>query len=310
VIIAITGGTGFIGKHLIARHVARGDQVRYLTRQTPTKVIDGASAMVGNLTASVDELRPFVQGVDVLYHCAAELHDATRMYNTNVLGTQNLLAAAHGEVKRWVQLSSIGVYGNNPAQDVNEDTIIKPMNAYEVSKAAADELVYSAFAVQHLQGVILRPSNVYGIDMPNQSLFQLIRMIERGLFFFIGQRGAIANYIQRENVIDALVLCGTATLPANGRTYIISDFCTLEEFVDIIAVALKIPSPKKRLPESLVRLVARLADYLPNFPLRSSRVDALTNRHVYRTERIESELAYQHKISMTEGISELVRYAK
>ena len=309
-IVAVTGGTGFIGKHLIARHIARGDQVRYLTRQVPATVIVGASVVVGDLTASVDELRPFIQGVDVLYHCAAELHDMTLMYKTNVLGTQNLLTAAIGEIKRWVQLSSTGVYGNKPAQDVNEDTIINPMNPYEVSKAAADELVYNAMVAQQLSGVILRPSNVYGIDMPNQSLFQLINMIKRGLFFFIGEKGAIANYIQVENVIDALLLCGTATLPSNARTYIVSDFRTLEDFVAIIATELDIFYPKKRLPESLVRLIANLGLYLPRFPLRSSRVDALTHQHRYQTARIEAELDYQHNVSMEEGISELVRHAK
>jgi nucleoside-diphosphate-sugar epimerase len=310
VIIAVTGGTGFIGRHLIARHLARGDEVRYLTRHTPEKVIAGACAVIGDLTSSIDELRPFVQDVDVLYHCAAELHDATKMQQTNVLGTQNLLTAASGTVKRWVQLSSTGVYGSKPAHDVNEDTALNPMNAYEVSKAAADELVYTAMNEQGLQGVVLRPSNIYGVNMPNQSLFQLINMIKRGLFFFIGARGAMVNYIHVENVIDALVLCGTATLPANGRTYIVSDVCTLEEFVAIIAAALGVPCPKKRLPELLVRSVARLADTLPRFPLRSSRVDALTYRHRYKTERIEAELGYRHTISMSEGISELVGYGK
>jgi nucleoside-diphosphate-sugar epimerase len=309
VIIAVTGGTGFIGKHLITRHIACGDQVRYLTRHAPEKVIAGATAVVGDLTV-MNSLLPLVQGVDVLYHCAAELHDATKMHETNVLGTQNLLTAASGEVKRWVQLSSTGVYGSKPTHDVNEESAIQAMNAYEVSKAAADELVYTAMNEQQLQGVVLRPSNVYGVDMPNQSLFQLINMIKRGLFFFIGERGAKVNYIHVDNVIDALVLCGTAILPANGRTYIVSDYCTIEEFVAIIAAALGIPCPQKRFPESLIRLVARLADYLPRFPLRSSRVDALTYKHHYKTERIEAELGYRHNISMSEGISELVRYGQ
>lgn len=308
-IIAITGGTGFIGRHLIARHVARGDEVRYLTRHTPEKVIAGATAVIGDLSV-IDSLLPLVRGVDVLYHCAAELNDVTKMRDTNVVGTHLLLTAANGQVKRWVQLSSTGVYGSKPTQDVNENTPINPMNAYEISKAAADELVYTAMNEQRLHGVVLRPSNVYGVDMPNQSLFQLVNMIKRGLFFFIGGRGAMVNYIHIDNVIDALVLCGTATLPANGQTYIVSDDCTLEEFVAIITTALGVPCPKKRLPETLVRLVARLADYLPRFPLRLSRVDALTYRHRYQTNKIESELGYRHTISMSAGLSELVRYAK
>jgi nucleoside-diphosphate-sugar epimerase len=237
------------------------------------------------------------------------------MHKTNVLGTQNLLTAV-GRVSdsltrlRWVQLSSTGVYGSKPTHNVDEDTALNPMNPYEVSKAAADDLVYAAMATQQLQGVLLRPSNVYGVDMPNQSLFQLINMIKRGWFFFIGQRGAMVNYIQVDNVVDALVLCGTATLPANGQTYIVSDCCTLKSLVDMIAAALGMPAPKKRLPEALVRLVARVGDFLPRFPLRSSRVDALTYQHVYKTDKIESELGYRHTISMTAGISELVRYAK
>jgi len=309
VIVAITGGTGFIGRHLITRHIARGDEVRYLTRKASVPAIEGATAIIGDLGV-VDSLRPLVQGADVLYHCAAELHNAERMHDANVSGTKNLLTAAQGEVKRWVQLSSTGVYGSKPVHDVNEDTPINPVNAYELSKAAADELVYQAMTEGWLQGVILRPSNVYGVDMPNQSLFQLINMIRRGWFFFIGEKGAIANYIHVENVVDALILCGTATLPANARTYIVSDFRRLEDFVAIIAGALTVHCPSKRMPESFVRLIARLADYLPRFPLSSSRVNALTYRYHYQTSKIESELGYQQQISMEAGISELVRSTK
>lgn len=309
-IVAITGGTGFIGKHLIARHVARGDQVRYLTRRKTAEDIRGAIAHIGNLSSSIGELRQFVRGADVLYHCAAELRNETDMHNTNVLGTANLLAAATGEAGRWVQLSSTGVYGSGLRGDINEDTEINPVNAYERSKAASDDLVCAAAKTQNLPCVVLRPSNVYGTDMPNQSLFQLIRMIDRGMFFFIGKRGAVANYIHVENVVDALVLCGTAGLPGNGRAYIVSDHRTLEDFVGIITTALEKNTPQKRLPESLVRAAVALAGLIPKFPLKPSRVDALTNRTVYRADRIGSELGYRNKISMEEGIGELTRYWK
>lgn len=311
VIVAITGGTGFIGRHLIARHLARGDEVRFLTRQNPKLAMAGAIPVIGDLTTLTPDVGfRLLRNADVLYHCAAELRDTRLMRDTNVLGTQTLLSMAIGKVSRWVQLSSTGVYGNKPARNVNESTIINPNNDYEASKAAADELVYSAMTRQELQGVVLRPSNVYGVDMPNQSLFQLITMIRRGWFFFIGQPGAMVNYISVDNVIDALVLCGTAPLPSNGRTYIVSDSCSLETLVSIIATALGVPAPAKRLPESLIRVLARLGDYLPPFPLRTSRVDALTSRHVYLADLIKSELAYRHSVSMAAGIGELVCHAK
>ena len=309
-IVAITGGTGFIGKHLLARHVARGDQVRYLTRRGAAKDTRGASAHIGDLGRSVDELRRFVRGAEVLYHCAAELRDEVEMHNTNVLGTANLLAAASGEIGRWVQLSSTGVYGSELHGDINEGAEINPVNAYERSKATSDKLVCAAAEKQNLPCVVLRPSNVYGTDMPNQSLFQLIKMIDSGMFFFIGKHGAVANYIQVENVVDALVLCGTGGLPFNGRAYIVSDHRTLEDFVGAIAAALGKKAPQKRLPESLVRAAVALAGSIPKFPLKPSRVDALTNRTVYRADRIGRELGYKNKISLEEGIGDLTRYWK
>ncbi|MFA5370482.1 MAG: NAD-dependent epimerase/dehydratase family protein [Sideroxydans sp.] len=307
--VAITGGTGFIGRHLVARHVALGDRVRYLTRRMPTEEIPGVGAHVGDLN-SPETLRHFVQGVDVLYHCAAELRDANEMEKANVAGTANLLEAAVGKIGRWVQLSSTGLYGNVRRGEVCEESDIKPGNPYEWSKAAADVLVLEAAGKQNLSCVLLQPSNVYGADMPNQSLFHLISMIDKGLFFFIGPCGAMANYIHVENVVDALLSCANATLPANGRSYIVSDYCSLEEFTGIIAVHLGKQAPHMRLPELPVRMLAKACGWMPGFPLSTSRVDALTGRTIYRTDRIESELGHHNNISLETGMGELVGYWK
>ena len=309
-IVAITGGTGFIGRHLIARHCERGDQVRYLTRTQPSVEIPGAMAIVGNLTSPVDGLRRFASGADVLYHCAAELRDETEMQSTNVSGTENLFAATGGQIGRWVQLSSTGVYGRKMSGDIDEHTTCNPANPYEISKAASDRILQDAALQQNLPHVVLRPSNVYGTDMPNQSLFQLIKMIDRGLFFFIGKPGAVANYVHVENVVDALLLCATARLPANGRTYVVSDHRPLEDFVRTIAGALAKPPPRFRMPEPLIRAVSKIAGGIPGFPLTLSRVEALTGRAIYRTDRIHTELGYENRISMEAGIGELASFWK
>lgn len=309
-IVAITGGTGFIGRHLIARHCARGDQVRFLTRHPPHEQIAGATAHIGDLCASPDDLRRFAGGADVLYHCAAELHREAEMSKTNVQGTANLLAAAGDNLGRWIQLSSTGVYGSRSSGDVDEDTEVMPANAYETTKSAADALLFDAAMHRNFPCVVVRPSNVYGTDMPNQSLFHLIRMIDRGLFFFIGRPGAVANYVAVENVIDALELCATAKLPENGRSYIVSDHRTIEELVRVFATALGKNAPRHRLPEALVRAVARVGSIASGFPLTPSRVDALTNRTIFRINRITTELGYKNRISMESGMSELARHWK
>lgn len=305
-VVAITGGTGFIGRHLAARHVALGDEVRYLTRSADAPTLPGAIRHVGDLGGPEDALKRFVHGVDVLYHCAAELQDASRMEETNVAGTRKLLHVARGEIGRWVQLSSTGVYGVQRGGEVDEDIALCPGNAYERSKATADALVLDAAVGAGLPCVLLRPSNVYGADMSNRSLFQLIRMIDKGLFFFIGPRGAMANYIHVENVVDALLACGQAVLPQNGRAYIVSDHCTLEAFVDIIAAQLGRRAPTMRLPLPLARAAANLLGRVPGFPLKPTRVAALTDRTVYRTGRIVRELGHHNRITLEQGLGELV----
>lgn len=304
-VVAITGGTGFIGRHLVARHVACGDTVRYLTRCKVSKTIAGAIAYVGDLCAP-ETLRDFVRDADVLYHCAAELYDMARMRETNVNGTVNLIDAAAGEVGRWVQLSSTGVYGVVQTGDVRESSPVRPGNPYECSKADADALLQEAARTRGLSCVLLRPSNVYGVDMPNQSLFQLIRMIDKGLFFFIGPRGAVANYIHVENVVDALKLCAEAELRANASAYIVSDHCPLEVFVGSIAAQLGRRAPVLRLPLPLARAAASMFGKVPGFPLKPSRVAALSSRACYQSERIELDLGYCHRVSVESGLEELV----
>ena len=216
-----------------------------------------------------------------------------------------MLTAAQGEVGLWVQLSSTGVYGPVRSGVVVEGRTLAPANPYERSKAAADVLVQAA-AGTGLNCVLLRPSNIYGPDMPNQSMFQLIRMVDMGLFCHIGSDGAVANYIHVSNVVDALVLCAGRALPESGRAYIVSDSCPMEQFVGFIAGALGRKAPRRRLPEWPVRMIALLGGSLPGFPLRESRVDALTNAVRYDSSRIEHELGHRNRVSLQEGVVQLV----
>lgn len=303
-IVAITGGTGFIGRKLVVRHLALGHEVRVLTRRK--EVTPGVKLCPGDLSAT-DLLRSFANGADILYHCAGEIRDETRMHAVHVAGTQHLIDAASGRIGRWVQLSSVGAYGRQRQGVVTEQTKTRPLGIYEVTKVLSDELVSAASHGGAFEHAILRPSNVYGAEMSNQSLFGLINMIGCGRFFFIGAPGASANYIHVDNVVAALMLCGTQR-QANNRLFNLSDHRTLETFVAVIADALGRPAPRFRLPEWSVRLPTKLLGSIPGFPLTQSRVDALLGRAIYCTSRVEQELGYWHAVSMEDGLRELVRY--
>jgi nucleoside-diphosphate-sugar epimerase len=308
VIAAVTGGTGFIGGRLVAHLLSRGHAVRVLSRRPAgaSGLPEGAAFVPGDLTSESCDLRPLVDGVDVLFHCAGEIADPARMRDLHVGGTERLVAAASRIVGRWVQLSSTGAYGLVRRGVVAEESAERPANPYEVTKAESDRLVTRAAERGSFAAAILRPSIVYGPTMPNQSLRQLVRMIEKGLFFFVGPPGASANYIHVDNVVDALLRCATRP-EAAGRTYILSDRRTMEELVAIVATEAGRAPPRLRLPEAPVRALASLLGRVRGFPLTAPRVDALTGRAVYSTARIERELGYAHTVPFEDGMRQMVR---
>lgn len=300
-VVAITGGTGFIGRHLAALHVQRGDAVRILSRRALPRDMSemGVAGYLGELPKTVPA--GFAKNADVLYHCAAEIGDASRCWAVNADGTSRLLQQAEG-VGRWVQLSSVGVYGPKRSGMVTEDSPTHPDNAYERSKAEGDSRVIAQARASGLNYAILRPSNVFGPDMPNRSLRQLAEAIRRRAFCFVGAPGASANFIFVDNVVDALYLCATHPR-AVQRIYNLSDSRTMEDFVAAIAANLRVPPPRLRLPAAPLRLLAAVAQYVPGSILTPGRIDALSSRVAYPADRIARELGYRHLVSMEDGLA-------
>jgi nucleoside-diphosphate-sugar epimerase len=306
-IAAVTGASGFVGRALVRALLERGDAVRVLTRD-PARAAGLPRAVeihVGDLASDAGAPIDFVDGADALYHLAGEIARPSAMRRLHVDGTRALAAAAARRVGRWVQLSSAGVYGPVREGVVDETRALDPRGEYELTKAASERIAREAADAGAFDCAVLRPTIIFGPGMPNRSLDGLFSVVARGLFFHPGPPGASANYVYVDNVADALVACATAPAARRG-VYNLSDFLTMEAFVEAIAAALGAPAPRRRLPETPVRWLARAAGRLPGFPLTESRVDALTSRARYSTARIERELGYAHRVSLREGVGRAV----
>ena len=136
-LVAVTGGTGFIGRRLVGRLIAEGHSVRVLTRRIPANSdkLAPIEYYQGDLTSDQVNLEQLLSGVEVLYHCAAEINDSEKMHATNVGGTINLARAAKKTIRHWVQLSTVDEYGTHVHGVITEKkTPISPVNAYEKVK--------------------------------------------------------------------------------------------------------------------------------------------------------------------------------
>jgi nucleoside-diphosphate-sugar epimerase len=161
--LAITGGTGFVGSHVIDAALAAGHEVRALTRrEQPPR--DGLEWVSGDL-ADRDAIHRLVRDTDAIIHVAGVTNalDAAGFEAGNVAGTLAMLAAATaGGARRFVHVSSLA------AREPN-------LSLYGASKARAEELVESS----GLDWAIVRPPAVYGPG--DKETLELFKMAKRGV---------------------------------------------------------------------------------------------------------------------------------
>jgi len=306
-IMLVTGASGFIGTAFLKQAVDKNLHVRVLSRNPEHWLAqDGVEIVRGDLANTVDWAAA-VQGVDVVVHAAAEIKDPALMPAVNVLGPERLLhAAVNAGVKRWVQLSSVGSYGQVRSGLISEDWPDNPYDPYEVSKTDFDEILKQAAQDHGIEICIVRPSNVYGPGMRNKSIQQMLSKIRKNLFVFIGPEGASANYVHVQDVVQALDLCVSHPKAAN-QTYIVSAWATMEEMVSCLAEGVGLMPPSRRIPLPVATLFAKTMQWWPRSPLTLNRIQAMSLRSRYSTEKIENELGWKLTVPVKEGMREFAR---
>jgi nucleoside-diphosphate-sugar epimerase len=314
--VFITGGSGFIGRRLVNALNRQGHAISVLSRSSNRMFLPGIQVVKGDLTSESCPLEQILEGCDLVFHCAGEIHDVAAMKLLHADGTQRLLKAVNKEATKsgktihWVQLSSVGTYGPpleaaNTERVVTEDMPTRPHGEYEVTKTLSDELVIHTSESRLMTYSIVRPSTVFSVDMSNESLRSLGLMVRKGLFFYIGRPGAVVTYVHVDDVVEVLLRCGTDHR-AKGEIFNISNDCLLEEMVEGIASALGVKPPRLRLPESFVRVASRVTAKIPRIPLTQERINALVGRTRYPYLKLEQVLDFTPRVFVPGAIGEVV----
>lgn len=166
--VVVTGGSGFIGRHVVAALLARGHDVVNVDRSPHP---DGVETVVGELIDPGVVARSVTDQTDAIVHLAAEtsvlgsIERPALVHETNVTATAALLEAAreHG-VGRFVLASTNAVAGNHQGV-LTEDVPLRPLTPYGATKAAAEMLLSGYAGAFGIVAPALRLTNVYGPGM-------------------------------------------------------------------------------------------------------------------------------------------------
>ncbi len=267
----VTGGTGFVGSHLIERLVAQGDQVRALVRPgSRREFVEGLGAEV--VTGDLESASALAEGCrtgEVVYHCAARVEfegPEEDFQRTTVAGTQRLLESAReAGVRRFVQVSSCGIYHPDllTAGVVNEFTPSpEPPKwfTYARSKFRAEAIVRERSGPR-MEWVIVRLGYLYG---PRNRVMKdyLEPVMTRGMAAILGDGTNLLALVDVRDVAEALALAGSSA-EAAGKILIAGphEQITQREYFDAMADGFGLPRIKRTVPFKIAFFAGWIGEY-------------------------------------------------
>ncbi len=297
----VTGGSGFIGSHLVHALARRGDNLRLLLRETSdVSSLEGIEfeRAVGDV-CDRDSVRGAMDGVARVFHVAGRTSlrraDRERVFEVNVEGTRNVLEEAmRAGVERAVFTSSIAAIGPAPPGETADED--QPYSGGSLSIPYVDskheaELVATRVAARGLPVVIVNPSFVLGPNDPSGTSNQLVsRLLMRRIPVYVD--GAL-NIVDVRDVAQGHLLADERG--QEGERYILAgrNFTLGRLFADLARIA-DVPPPPLRLPGAPAAAVVEALENagLP-MPTSADEVLSGTQWWTYRADKAKRELGFQ-----------------
>jgi nucleoside-diphosphate-sugar epimerase len=315
----VTGGSGFLGRHLVARLVADGHDVLALARSgaaAHTVASLGARPVRGTLQDATS-LVAQVRGSDVVVHAAADTRQWGRpgaLQADNVEGTKAVLALAQeAGATRLVHVSTEAVLaGGHPLRWADESAPYpsRHRGEYARTKAVAEQLVLAADG-RDLRTVSVRPRLIWG---PGDTTFapQVLDAMRQGRWAWVSGGDYLTSTCHVRNVVEGIVLA--AMRPDARGTYFLTDGppVRFRDFVTDVAQAYGVEPPARSVPYAVARTMAGVVDrgwrslHLRGEPTVSEGALALVGHEMTVNDaRARRELGYRPVVGVDEGLAEL-----
>ena len=237
--VLVTGGTGFIGSHLVKRLILEKANIVVPYQSLNTKSYFYSEGLNKQVILAQKDLKNFKRTIDIvtkyeiefIFHLAAQsivptaYHNPLETFETNIMGTANVLEAArlYGKVQGIIVVSSDKAYGKIPK--ANENDALSGDHPYETSKAACDLVATTYFATYGLPVAVVRFGNVYGEGDINFSRIipGALRSIIKNESLLIRSNGKyVRDYVYVGDVIEALILLSKNITKVKGEVFNIS----------------------------------------------------------------------------------------
>lgn len=299
--ILITGGSGFIGSHLVDALIARGDTITVIDIAPPHAAWGNAQATYlqydirdPRLPDIFIEVRP-----DYVIHLAAHIDDRASVREPvenaehNIIGTINVLDAARiSGVKRVLFASTGVVYGDQQKLPISEETVPSPLTPYAVSKLTGERYAQYFSRQLGLSVCALRLANVYGPRQDGSKECGAIAIFTKNLLagevpLLYGDGTTTRDYVHVADVVRAF-LCTLASAEQTVMNIGTGVETSTEQLLVAVTKAVGVPYQATARPE--------VTDRVPHIALAC--------------EKAERILGWKAEKMLAEGIKETITWYK
>lgn len=308
----VTGGSGFVGKKLIAALAARGVEVHALARSSTSEAAVravGATPVKGDLDDTT-AMQAGMVGSDVVFHAAAYVEESGKLADhmrVTVQGTEHALAAAKAAgVPRFVHVSTEAVLADGkPIVQADETRPLpaKPAGAYPLTKGLAEKAVHAA-AAPGFAAVIVRPRFVWGAG--DTSLMpKVITAVKAGKFAWVGGGHFPSSTCHVANLVEGMLLA--ADKGAGGATYFLTDGPPVDfrEFLTAMLATQGVDPGTRSVPRWLAGAAAALTSWMTTPPVTKTAVALLGGEVTVVDAKARRELGYTGAVTRDAGLAEM-----